>query len=367
MANSTYQMHRQTGMTLIELMTALAIGMVILGAISMLFANMSQSRDELERHSRQIENGRFAVDRLREEVRVAGFFGEVLPVNTHWQSVPAAENNCDPLLGWDNSVTAAEAAVAGEVAPWTVDHVHVPPGLSGVNDTAGGAPVSCLEDVKAGSDILVVRRVATTEVAVGAGTPGVLYLQNSMCNSDALPFVIAAAGAAGTQAATYPLRPRYCGTVPVGSPARVPLRQLKHTVFFLASCNDCTGSGDGVPTLKRLEYRTGATLNVADIQTLVDGIEEFEVEYGVDADGNGVPDGPYVTAAAVADWSQVVAARLFILSRSATERPEYPVDTKTYVVASDGTSVGPYNDRRRRQLMSTVVQVGNAANWRESY
>lgn len=357
---------RQRGLTLVELLTALAIGMIILGAISMLFANMSRSREELERHSRQIENGRFAVDRIREEARIAGFFGEVLPVNVHWQSPATAENHCNPVFGWDNSVTTAEATAAGETAPWAVEHVHVPAGIGGVDNATAGSPVTCTSNVKADSDILVIRRVSSVETAVGAADEGVAYMQNSFCNSDLVPFVQVEAPASGSQAATFNLRPRYCGTTPVGSPAQAPLRQLKQSVFFLSSCNVCAPS-DGVPTLKRLDYATGSALDVANAVSLVDGIEEFQVEYGVDADGNGSPEVPFVTAAAVADWSQVVAIRLFVLSRSLTERPEYPVDTKTYVVASDGTAVGPFNTRHRRQLMSTVVQLGNAANWRESY
>lgn len=361
------------GFTLIELLISLSLGMVILGAIAVLFMVTSQTRDELERHSRQVENGRFAVERVREEVRVAGFFGEVLPTKVHWQTpssdaATAATNNCDPTFGWDNDVTSAEALAAGEASAWQINHIHLPTGIGGINNAAAGTPAPCVANVKAGTDILFIRRVDTAETTVGSATQGVLYLQNSFCTSDTRSFKYSAAPVAADQATTFDLRPRYCGSPPSGSPAQSPLRRAHLTVFFVATCNDCSGLGDGIPTLKRLDYTTGSTMPAATTaQSVVDGIDNLQFEFGIDANDDGAPEVPFVTANNVTDWSQVVAIKTFVLSRSLEERPEYPLDTKSYVIASDGTSVGPFGDRRRRQLMSSVLQLSNVANWRESF
>lgn len=366
-------------MTLVELMIALAIGSVILGAMAILFAVTHKAREELERHSRQIENGRFAIERLRDEARLAGFYGEVLPKDVHYIT-PAAgvfsTSACDPNFAWDNEITIAEATAAGEAADWLKNHVHAPVAVLGVDDVGAGAPIPCVANAKAGSDLLVLRRLATVETAVETGVPTSLYLQNSFCNADTSPFVFAAAPAA-TQAAVFNLRPRYCATPPAGMPAQAPLRRMHTSVFYLASCSNCTGSGDGIPTLKRVEYQSGSgVLNATSAEVVVEGIESLQIEYGVDSDDDGYPNLPYLTAEAVTDpagaaegdWSKVVAIRLFVLSRSLTQQPEYGTDTKSYVLASDGTVLPgtPFNDRYRRQLMSTMLQVGNVANWREN-
>lgn len=364
----------QRGMTLVELMIALAIGSVILTAMAVLFAVTHKAREELERHSRQIENGRFAIERLRDETRVAGFYGEVLPKDVHFITPVAADfgpSACDPSFAWDNAVSVADATAAGEAVAWQKDHVHAPAAVLGLNNVAAGAPIPCVANAKAGSDVLVLRRAATVETAVESGVADSLYLQNSFCSSDASSFVFAAAPAT-SQAAVFNLRPRYCGTVPTsppGLPAQVPLRRMHTTVFFLATCSDCSGAGDGIPTLKRVEYQSGgASLNAANAEVVVEGIESLQIEYGVDSDGDGYPNLPFVTANAVTDWSEVVAIRLFVLSRSLEQRPEYGVDKKSYVLASDGSALPglPFNDTYRRQLMSTVLQVGNVANWRET-
>lgn len=361
----------QGGMTLVELMIALAIGSVILAAMAILFAVTHNTREELERHSRQIENGRFAIERLRDEARLAGFYGEVLPKDVHFITPDAGvfgASACDPNFAWDNEITVAEATAAGEAADWLKNHVHAPAAVLGVDDVAAGAPIPCVANAKAGSDVLVLRRLATVETAVETGTSNSLYLQSSFCNADAAPFVFAAAPSA-SQATVFNLRPRYCATIPTGSPAQSPLRRMHTSVFFLASCSNCSGSGDGIPTLKRVDYQSGnGVLNAASAEVVVEGIESLQVEYGVDADDNGYPDLPYLTADAVTDWSQVVAIRLFVLSRSLTQRPEYGIDNKSYVLASDGTALPgvPFGDRYRRQLMSTMLQVGNVANRRET-
>ena len=65
------------GVSLVELMIAMVLGLMILAGLATIFANSSRTREELERTSRQIENGRYAVDLLSEDLRLAGFYGEL--------------------------------------------------------------------------------------------------------------------------------------------------------------------------------------------------------------------------------------------------------------------------------------------------
>jgi type IV pilus assembly protein PilW len=65
------------GLSLVELMIAIAIGLVIMAALTTLFAHSSRTREELERNSRQIENGRFALELVSSDLRLAGFYGEL--------------------------------------------------------------------------------------------------------------------------------------------------------------------------------------------------------------------------------------------------------------------------------------------------
>ena len=78
---------RAAGFSLVELMVSMAIGLMLLATLLVVFANASSARGELERSSRQIENGRYAVELLSDDLRVAGYYGEV---NVGALAAPAA-------------------------------------------------------------------------------------------------------------------------------------------------------------------------------------------------------------------------------------------------------------------------------------
>src|SRR5436190_15748850 len=64
------------GMTLIELMVAMTLGMLVLGVVTTIFSGTSGNRASLERGGRLAENVAYAVEVLSDEVRMAGFFAE---------------------------------------------------------------------------------------------------------------------------------------------------------------------------------------------------------------------------------------------------------------------------------------------------
>ena len=67
------------GFTLVEFMVGLALGMIVIGIVTAVFANVSNNRRDMQRTGRQIENGRFAVQLLADDIVNAGYFGEFDP------------------------------------------------------------------------------------------------------------------------------------------------------------------------------------------------------------------------------------------------------------------------------------------------
>ncbi len=65
----------QTGMTLIEIMIALLIGAFLLGGVLQIFINTKQTNIMQENISRLQENGRFAMEFLSRDIRMAGYWG----------------------------------------------------------------------------------------------------------------------------------------------------------------------------------------------------------------------------------------------------------------------------------------------------
>jgi type IV pilus assembly protein PilW len=90
-------------------------------------------------------------------------------------------------------------------------------------------------------------------------------------------------------------------------------------------------------------------------EELVEAAETMQIRYGIDAALDGAIDS-YVTANNVADWGQVAAVRIALVTRSPDEYGT-DVDADTYVV--DETIFDPVNDRRVRQVFVTTAGIRN--------
>jgi type IV pilus assembly protein PilW len=102
------------------------------------------------------------------------------------------------------------------------------------------------------------------------------------------------------------------------------------------------------------------------VETVVaDGIEDLQLEFGRDTNGDSVVD-DFVTFGAAADWRNVVAVRLWVISRSTTTSPGYS-DDKTYVRGAFGNYVPATADAAfKRRLYTSLVQMPNVAGPREA-
>ena len=331
---------RVAGFSLVELMISMTISLMLLATLIAVFVNASSASNRLERNSRQLENGRYTMELLSDDLRVAGYYGEVDVGNL---AVPAALP--DPC-----SMQPAQWAAAMPI------HVQ---GYDG----GSGAPACIPAEVKPDTDILVVRRVNTCIAGDGGCAPAVAgkpYLQATLCNGDTSPYVLGVFGAAA-----FKLRRRDCAT-----PAT--LREYRVNIYFISTTN---GAGRNVPTLMRLEL-DGSTMTQV---PLVEGIEEFNVEYGIDDDGDGHPD-QYTAdpshytypgcavCTAVNNWSNVVTVRLHVLARSADPSPGH-TDSNRYSLGRDAAgdliSMGPRNDGYRRQAYTALVRIENPAGRRD--
>lgn len=345
---------RQAGLSLVELMVALAISMIILVGLVYVFATSNRTYLDLNRAGQQIENGRFAVQLLTDDLSLAGFFGRFATPLT----VPALLP--DPCETSDMAALRAATAlpVQGYDAPAT-------------------SPLTCIAAANhvPGTDILIVRR-ADTQIAAGnsATIPGgslvaaQVYMQaNADPANSANPLI---AVATGTPQAIFTFKNKDVANF-------APIRKYHVHIYFVAPCSIpagggsvCTGANDDggapIPTLKRLELTvdsTGATLDMY-LVPLVEGIENLQVDYGIDTDGDGVPNGVYVTSpAAMADWGNVMAVRINLLARNTEASPGY-TDNKTYDMGIAGpvTPGGAF----KRHVYNAVIRVVNPISKRES-
>lgn len=337
---------RQRGLSMIELMVALAISMFLLAGLVAVFATSNRTYLELNRAGQQIENGRFAVQILSDDIAMAGFYGR------YYSSASMATPGALP----DPCETATMATLLTGVA--------LP--VQGYNAPASSPITACVPVANhvAGTDIIVVRRADSTATAVGALQAQEVYIQ---ANADPTMAPIVALG----NAANFTLRNRDGTTT-------APIRKFHVHVYFVAPCSlpngggtTCTGAADDggspIPTLKRLELMVDPSDGTRKmlLRPLVEGIENFQLDYGIDTDGNGVQDAAALTAApaTVDDWRNVVTIRVNVLARNLQATPGY-TDAKTYDMGVAGT-VTP-GGAFKRHVYNAVRRVVNPSARRES-
>jgi type IV pilus assembly protein PilW len=328
---------RSRGFTLIELMVALALGVLILLTLTLAFSRNSGNQSELERTTRRMENARFALDILSEDTLHAGYYGEINP-----DLLTPDFSNPDPCattpagLGW--------ATPAGPANP------TIPPAIRGIG---AAETLGCLSNRLAGTEAVTLRHADTgAPVTIAAIAGGNLYVQTTRCSEDVTQLL------AGESSADFTLRNLDCDPV---DPNLDSVRRFVQRTYFVAGCNDCT-AGDGIPTLKRVELVNGQLRTTS----LAEGVENLRVEYGVDTDGDGRPN-QFVLAGAITGvaplvWQNVVAARFHLLVRNTQPTPDY-TDPRTYVLGP-ALSVAPA-DQFKRSLMTTTARLVNVGGRRE--
>lgn len=387
----------QRGLTLIELMISITLGLVITLALIMLFLNISRASTDLVRSNLMIENGRTAMQILQQDVAHGGFWGAYVPDfdNLTLTSTPSdvpAEPPPDICLAYSS-------------ATWDTTYLRQLVGLPVQSfDAVPATCTSVISNLQPNTDIVVVRHAETCLAGVGncpAEVASALYFEVPLCNSVGTPSTSFVMTTTTLPLTLTPTTPQWV-TATLGSGqvmgvdcARPTAKKRKYIANLYYVRSYATTVGDGIPTLVRSRFDVaGTTLGWQPVEPLIEGIESLRVEWGVDSvseagsavnygaavnwtstartattnRGDGVPDGAYVRCTTAvpctsAQLMNVVAARIDILARSTERAPGY-TDTKTYSLGS--TTAGPFNDGFKRHAFSTVVRLPNVAGRRDT-
>lgn len=362
----------QRGITIVEFLVSVAIGMIVVAALATLIADQSSNRAEVDRAGRLIESGRYSARMLADDLQMAGYWGET-------SASPAAPADWADPCGADPAVpTQAEqvAAVGLHITGFDVPGTVARDGYNGTTALpalpgGGNVTLSCLSNLKPGTDVIVVRHADPDSTPYEtAGVPNVGTL-GSTANSNRF-FMQAGLNAAtnlfesrfnvgGNAAAAFDLKRKDKTTM-------ATVRKVITRIYYVSTCSVCSGTVDTIPTLKMRELeKGGATVGNftwSDPVTISEGVENLQVEYGVDAAAtqDGAPDGADVAGGtlAVGDWPAVVSAKLYILARSIERVPTFN-DDKTYPLGLAGTMTPAAGEERqyKRHVFVQSVRLVN--------
>ena len=307
----------QRGMTLIELTVAMAIGLFLIGGALYVYSQSKNTYRASDSLARLQESARFALDALEPDIRLARYWGL----------------NSEPAL-----ITTAGlvATCDGAVAPWALTDLS--------------AAVQVLEDVdelacptfndtpREGSDVLILQHAEPWQANVEPlADDGRLQVQTTL--------------ARGTLFND--------GIEPLGADAST--HNVAINAYYVSNESSFDGS---LPSLRRLTLGPDGEF---DDQEVIPGVENLQVQLGVDTDRDGDVDRyvdgdhPLVTvgAAGFDPDGQVVAVRVWLLVAAPADDPAW-VDEQRYASPDAdlgdlvGGSPGYPSSYRRLQVSKTI-------------
>ncbi|MCP4334138.1 MAG: hypothetical protein GY785_15890 [Gammaproteobacteria bacterium] len=300
---------RQSGVSIIELLVAMLLGLFLLYALVEILINGKQSFSSASHLSRLQENGRIATNLVMSDLKRAGYMGGNSDIGT-----PAKQT----IFG---SVDALAPAMTCSTANTTWVRM-IYQGVVGLNDSNAG--YACIPDATyLRGDVLTIRHAAPW-IATAFDTNKV-YLRSSLFHGRIFAGSDEALAANGI----------------TDQPQNV--RELLAYAYFVGDSGRTCG-GQTVPSLFRVSLNDNSQ-PVAN--ELLPGVEDFQVQYGA--------NGQYLDADAVADWDDVVTARIWLLVRAECTETGF-TDGNTYTY---GDQVYTPNDNFRRQLYSSVAMIRN--------
>ncbi len=337
-----YLLPKQTGLTLIEILVALVISLFLLGGIIQVYMGNKTTYRFADASSRIQENGRFALEAMATDIRMAGSWG-------CYELKPDSNGNGD--LAEDNPTLHNNLNFTAGV---NYDFVNQP-AISATN--TGGDWTT--------TDTLTIRGAEPGQTTLTATLPGISPITGTVVISDINPFFdgdiavltncfaanifqISAISPDGT-------------TISHGANADTPgnstnsfesttladdFKANSAALFRLQEVTYSIGistSGSGEPALFR--NRNGTN------DELIEGIENFQILLGEDTDGDGSAD-QYLESDSVGSPHSVTSVRLWLVVRS---DQDFVVNApQPYTI--NGITITPA-DRRFRQVFSTTIAI----------
>lgn len=348
-------MKKQLGLSLIELMIAITLGIVLMTGVVQVFLSSKVVFSTQQGISRIQETGRLAIEFISRDARMAAYYGchrpdAANPDKKLYGAVVAdgLHGNFDVGVIGYNSVNSVLplvpdgiAALAGEVVvPEPVDaeatgdaNILV---IRGATET--GFPVSAENDVNSVFALSPSDKVGTCveglcegDVAVVSDCSKARVFQVSTLAKDGNTVTVAHADPWGGDA-TKAWEIFAAGDV-------APMNTI---VYFLAK-----GAGVGDPP--SLWQKT----NDEDPVELLEGVEKMRITYAAKA-SEAVPEPVYEPADLVADWSLVNAIRIELVVRSIDNNVLEEGQPYTF---NGAVVVPPEGDRYMRQVFSTTIGI----------
>lgn len=355
----------QRGITLIELMIGMVIGLILMSAVFNIFLSSKRAYRTTEELGRLQENARYALQTLTKDIRMIGYMGCFGEVNTTDNVDYTATNpnppynSCKPIGSdayFDNPITGydAQSNTGTGTSDWTP---NLPSSFSSGQSIAG-------------SDIIVIQRAvpfSTSDTGSLATSSGSIQIDSNPPNDlikagdtlviseceDSDIFMVDNVSGSSPVNISHNNSVNTSNSLSKSYPPNAKLMRMVMNGYYVGTNTDGN----------RALYRTrlagyGAMVN----EELVEGVETMQVSYGEDTDSDGLPN-RYVSAGDVTDTDDIVTVRVGLLMYSIREVSEEN-DTRSFNVAGTnvadtGTIPTHGGNKSLRQVYTATVKIRN--------
>lgn len=304
----------QKGMSLIELMIALLIGLLLSAAIITVYMSNKKTFWDSEAAASLQENSRFAMKLITQDLRMAGYYGGV-----SYKVV-----NKKTVVDLSDTDTCFRGSIKTEfdyaTSVWAVAQVDAP---------------DCIKSkAVAGTDIIFIKGTLKDPTEP-------VDIENTKT------YIIADLDNAGHYLGTdldLANKITAFGEYPDGE-----IWEYSYHAYYISK-----PAGVVFPQLRRMSLNKGGWV----IETVADGIEDIHFEFGVDTANNDGAVDAYVPTQNVVDWDQVVSAKMYLLAQSTKSDMSY-TDDKTYKYGDRDYTPSGTSSRYHRKLFETTVTLFN--------
>jgi len=322
------KIHRQTGLTLVELMVALAIGsFLMIGAIQI----YNQSRQAFvvnESIARVQETAQFAMDTIEADLRMASNWGrnsrglavegrsidgDVNPTN-----LPQPDNNC--------------------AADWVLN-LALP--IDGVNN-GYGLDCAATGGSQPNSDVITIRRASVSPVNAATVGDGRLMIQSTRIQGEIFEGETIPASFSAADSSTH---------------------SLIVTSYYVSPTSTLI---NGVPTLRRHRLVGGAGVGPRIVdEEVAPGVENLQIQLGIDVNQDNTvdryvnPGDPIYNPNAVGyvPGARVMTARIWMIVRGINIEPGIQ---DNHDFEPGDVDLGVQNDSFRRMQVSKTILLRNS-------
>ncbi len=316
--------NKQIGMSLIELMIALLIGLLLSAAVITVYMSNKKTFWDTEAAASLQENAYFSLRVIREDLIHAGDYADgVAGDSINNINVPDFGSGCE----YENSIK--------------IDYSQT---IFAISSSSDELP-QCMKDkgdILAGTDVIFIKR--TKKDPVTAFETNKTYLVKTGLLKTADHYI----GAMGLENKAD--ESGYKANAADGS----GVYEFMYHIYYISK-----PAGHAFPQLRRMKLAVDSGASVWHIETVADGIEDIHFEFGIDATGDDIVD-TYVTEGNVgSNWSEVRAVKMYLLAQS-TKSDFTFVDEKKFTYRDpDAEATG---DHYHRQLHETTIAIRNIQN-----